>query len=126
MAARRGHIVNSVQPNRRLLGGKFTVGASGAVSSEDGTKIAGGAVTVVAGTDGRWLVTLYKTFTRVRAYATIVGPDSAALTITTGTMAIIRDQNTANFLIQVVRTDTGADADPTNPTEINWFAFCDE
>lgn len=126
MAERRGHIVNSPQPKRLLLGGKFTVGAAGAVSSEDGTKIAGGAVTVVGATDGRWLVTLYKTFTRVRAGATIVGPDSAALTISTGTMAIIRDQNTANFLIQVVRTDTGADADPTNPTEINWWAFCDE
>lgn len=104
----------------------FTVGAAGAVSSEDGTKLAGGAVTIVAGTDGRYLVTLYKTFTRVRAMAEGVGPDSAALPTTTGLKCFIRDQNTANFLIQMVRSDTQADADAASGTEVNWIAYCDE
>lgn len=127
MAQRRKWKANTVHQDRTLLGGQFTIGAAGAITdaSSDSAAITGGTVTQTDSEDGRYLVTLHSSYTRVRAFVQMVGPDDSAFPTTTGSDPQIRDQNTGDFSIQFKRTDTQADADPASGTVVNWLAICD-
>src|SRR5688572_8917505 len=110
-----------VRKGQVFLSGAVTIGASGAVSTEDGTAECGAVVTQVASEDGRYLVTLYKTFQKLRAPTVIMeGPADTAFPTTTGSDPQVRAVGTSSFLIQFKRTDTQADTDPASGTVVHW------
>lgn len=116
----------SVNDNRlAILCGNFTIGSSGAVSSESGAQDSGGTVTQVDSEDGRYLVSFYKTFRSVvSAHVTMVGDDDDALPTTTGVAPFLRATTAgAGILIQFIRSDTSADADPASGTVCYWTAI---
>lgn len=121
---RRGQLLEVLNPKVRLIGGSFTIGASGAVASQDGAKLSGGTVTQTGSEDGRYLVTLDRTYKRVRPLAPLmIGPDDAAFPTTTGSNPQARLLTTSSFSVQFKRHDTEADADPASGTVCTWFAM---
>lgn|SRR5678815_5428329 len=121
---RRGFILETLNPKVRIIGGSFTIGSSGAVSTQDGAKLSGGTVTQVANEDGRYLVTLDRTYKRVRPMAPLmIGPDDSAFPTATGSHPQARLLTTSSFAVQFVRMDTEADADPASGTVCTWFAM---
>lgn len=98
------------------LYGKLTFGSSGAISAQS---CKGFSVAIVDSTAGRYTVTLEDKYPEFKGCdVTLQGPDSSALTTADGNQHVVRAVNMANktFLLQLVRTDTGADADPTSGT----------
>jgi hypothetical protein len=121
---RRSYNLETLNPKLLLIGGSFTIGASGAISAQDGAKLSGGTVTQVASEDGRYLVTLDRTYKRVRPLAPLmIGPDDAAFPTTTGSDPQARLLTTSGFAVQFKRTDTQADADPASGTVCTWAAL---
>jgi len=121
---RRSFNLETLNPKLLLIGGSFTIGAAGAVSAEDGAKLSGGTVTQTGSEDGRYLVTLDRTYKRVRPLAPLmIGPDDSAFPTTTGSDPQARLLTTSSFSIQFKRTDTQADTDPASGTVCTWFAL---
>lgn len=121
---RRPYPLETLNPKLLLIGGSVTIGASGAVSSQDGAKLSGGTVTQVGSEDGRYLVTLDRTYKRVRPLAPLmIGPDDAAFPTTTGSDPQARLLTTSSFAVQFKRTDTQVDTDPASGTVFTWFAL---
>jgi hypothetical protein len=114
----------SPAPRVCVLGGTFTIGASGAVRDQTGAKLSGATVTQVASEDGRYAVTFQRTFKRIlSATATFVGPDDAAFPTTTGSLCGTRLLTTSGFSVQAVRMDTQADTDPASGSVYCWSAL---
>ena len=113
----RGRVKKGVVP----LSGMFTIGSSGAVSSEDGSADCGAAVTKTASETGRYTVTVYQAFTKLRGpTATMEGPADSAFPTTTGSDPQARNVGTTSFDIQFKRVDTQADAEPASGTKVHW------
>ena len=124
MAERSYRSVGACPAGFVFLGGKFTIGASGAVSADDGDALSGGEVTQTAAEDGRYAVAFGKTYkTILGAGCNMVGPDDAAFPTTTGSDPQVRLLATSGFSVQFKRTDTQADADPASGTKCTWWAF---
>jgi len=121
---RRGYNLETLNPKVLLIGGSFTIGASGAISAQDGAKLSGGVVTQVASEDGRYHVALDRVYKRVRPLApNMIGPDDSAFPTTTGSSPKSRLLTTSSFDVQFVREDTQADADPASGTVCVWAAL---
>jgi hypothetical protein len=106
--------------------GTFTIGASGAVSTQDGATIAGFTVTKTASEDGRYSVALHRTFKRARFLVQMVGTADTAFPTTTGSDPQCRNQTGSGCDVQFKRTDTQADADPASGTVCNVFVFAQD
>lgn len=112
------------RPRTAILSGTFTIGASGAVSSQDGAALSGATVTQTGSEDGRYAVTFDREYKQIsHVGATMVGPNDAAFPTTTGSDPKCRLLATTGFSIQFVRTDTQADADPASGTVCTWMAI---
>lgn len=122
---RRGQLVECLNPGYRIIGGSFTIGASGAISAQDGAKKAGGTVTQTASEDGRYTVAFDRTYKRVVSvlHPTMFGPADSAFPTTTGSDPQARNRATTGFDIQFKRVDTQADADPASGTICDWAAI---
>lgn len=95
------------------LFGKLTFGATGAIT--DASK--GFSVVKTATKTGRYTVTLEDSYSEFKGcHVTMEGPDDAAATTADGYWTFVRNVDVASktFDIQFVRTDTGADANPTS------------
>lgn len=119
-----GALTRNIYPVN-VLYSKVVFGGSGAVASQTLQLDSGMVVTIVAAKDGRYLVTLHRDFKLLGAVsAIVVGPTDAAMAIASGTVAVVRNINVGvgtqagTFEIQLIRTDTGADADPTSGNEL--------
>lgn len=108
-----------------MLRNEFTIGASGAVSSQSSYKDSGIVVSKSASETGRYTLSIN------RGYGTLQGKgysltvaDDAALTVADGNWCTFRDNDIAvgakdgTIELQCHRTDTGADANPTSGTKI--------
>lgn len=97
------------------LYGSVTFGASGAVSS---SSCKGFSVAKTSGKTGRYTITLEDKYNSIKGcFVSLVGPDDAAATTAAGYWTFLRNDDVASagtFDVQFVRTDTGADADPTS------------
>lgn len=123
MSVRKNWVVRALNPKDVLIGGSFTIGASGAVSDEDGAKLAGGTVTQTASEDGRYTIAFDRTWKRCKLIGcTMVGPTDAAFPTTTGSSPKTRNKAVTGFDVQFVREDTQADADPASGTICSWWA----
>jgi hypothetical protein len=121
---RRSYNLETLNPKVLLIGGSVTVGAAGAISAQDGAKLSGGTATQVASEDGRYLITLDRTYKRVRPLAPLmIGPADAAFPTTTGSDPQARLLTTSSFTVQFKRVDTQADADPASGTVFTWSAL---
>lgn len=117
----------SVHPREITWSGIFTIGASGAISSQDGEVISGATVTQTASEDGRYDVVFYRPQKRLKfCDASMQGPTDAALPTTTGSDPITRNGSGTGFQVQFKRTDTQADTDPASGTVCRWFAITSE
>ena len=106
-----------------MLGGTFTIGASGAVDSQDDSVLTGGVITQTGSEDGRYHVAFtIKAERCLGAFAQMQGPDDDAFPTTTGSDPQTRNRAADGFDIQFKRVDTQADADPASGTECSWFA----
>lgn len=124
MPARHWYQLHTLNPKDLLIGGTVTIGASGAVSSEDGAKLSGGTVTQTASEDGRYSIAFDRTYKRTKVIGvTMVGPTDSALPTTTGSDPVARNKATTGFDVQFKRTDTQADADPASGTVFTWWAL---
>lgn len=122
--ARKLSLMKAARPKNVLIGGSFTIGASGAVSAQDGARLSGGTVTQTGSEDGRYLVTLDRAYQRVRPLSPLmIGPDDSAFPADSGSDPQARLLTTSSFSIQFKRTDTQADADPASGTVCTWFAM---
>lgn len=107
-----------------LIGGNVTIGASGAVSSQSGSKKSGGTVTQTGSEDGRYGIAFDRTYKEIHSWGvTMCGPDDTALPTTTGSDPITRLVSTSGFSAQFKRTDTQADTDPADGTKFAWWAL---
>jgi hypothetical protein len=121
---RRGWPVDALNPKYRIIGGTFAIGASGAVSTEDGAKKAGGTVTQTGSEDGRYAIAFDRTYARlVTCGVTMFGPDDAAFSTATGSDPKCRLRDTDGFTVQFVDTATQADTDPASGTKCDWWAI---
>jgi hypothetical protein len=121
---RRGFPVDVLNPKYRIIGGNVTIGATGAVSDQDGAKKAGGTVTQTASEDGRYAIAFDRTYSRVvSTWVNMFGPDDSAFPTTTGSDPQCRLRATTGFSVQFKRTDTQADADPASGTTFDWGAI---
>lgn len=121
---RRSYNLETLNPKLLLIGGSVTIGASGAISTQDGAKLSGGTVSQVASEDGRYLVTLDRTYKRVRPLCPLmIGPADDAFPTTTGVDPQARNLTTSTFQVQFKRHDTNADADPASGTVFIWSAL---
>lgn len=113
----------------RKFSGNFSIIAAGAVGVQTPGALSGVVVTKLAQA-GRYLVTPYKAFRRIKsARAGIEGPATAASGgPTTGESAapMTRACTGAGFTIQLRRNDTLADADATSGTVVHWTASFSE
>lgn len=95
------------------LYGNLTFGASGAITDDS----KGFSVAKTATETGRYTVTLEDKYSEfMGCNVTVVGPDDSAATTADGYWTFVRNEAVASstFDIQFVRTDTGADANPTS------------
>ncbi|HWQ02640.1 MAG TPA: hypothetical protein VN449_11090 [Gaiellaceae bacterium] len=114
----------SPAPRVVTLAGTITIGSSGAISAQTGSKLAGATVTQTGGKTGRYAVAFSRTFKRIlSARADFVGPDDSAFPTTTGSTTKLRLLTTSGFSIQCVRSDTQADALPASGSIITWSAL---
>lgn len=122
----------SPNPNgaETLLSGSFTIGSSGAISAQTGAVAAGFKVTqdTTSSAVGRYLVTFYKNFQALKYKGvSITGPAAgSAFPTTTGTQPYFRSYtgtapNTQTASVQLVRTDTQADADAAFGLSVHLF-----
>jgi hypothetical protein len=110
-------MLKSNHVNDVVLSGNFTIGNSGAVSTQTAVEQCGVTVTKVNATSGRYLLTFQRTWGQVKsAHATMVGPDTSAFPTTTGSAPKLRQQTTSSVMVQFIREDTQADADPASGT----------
>jgi hypothetical protein len=117
-------LYGSPAPRVAVLGGTFTIGASGAVASQTGAKLSGGTVTKTGSESGRYGVAFGRTFKRIlSASAMYVGADDSAFPTTTGTLCGARLLTSSGFSVQAVRTDTMADSDPASGATYTWSAL---
>lgn len=123
--AQRGMIApfGSVNPVREArIGGTFTVGSSGALSTQTGASKSGGTVTQTASEDGRYTVALNITTKRVvRFGCSMCGPADTAFPTTTGSDPQCRNVAVTGMDVQFKRTDTQADTDPASGTIGCWW-----
>jgi hypothetical protein len=104
-----------------FMSGAFTIGASGAISTQDGTAECGVVFAQTASEDGRYTGTVYKTFSKLRApHVQMEGTTDTAFPTTTGSDPQLRNVGTSTFDIQFKRTDTQADTDPASGTVVHW------
>ncbi len=135
MSNQTNHVVQSPAERVVVLGGHFAIGASGAVSStttyalglDPGARYTGAVVTQTAAEDGRYTVTFNDTrIKRILAFVpSYQGDDDDAFPTATGGACIGSRLTsvTTSALIQCVRSDTQADADPDAGSVIHWFAL---
>lgn len=101
------------------LYGQVTFGSSGAISSQ---ACQGFSVAQTAAETGRYTVTLEDSYNSFKGcQVTLEAAADAALTTADGNWAVVRNVSVGTsgggtFDVQLVRTDTGADADPTSGT----------
>lgn len=121
---RRSFNLETLNPKDLVIGGTVTIGAAGAITSQDGAKLSGGTVTQTGSEDGRYGIAFDRTYTRTKVVGvTMVGPDDSALPTTTGSDPITRLKTTSGFSVQFKRTDTQADTDPASGTVFTWWAI---
>ena len=117
-------LFGSPAPRVVKLGGTFTIGASGAITAQTGSKLAGGTVTQTATKTGRYGIAFTRQYKRIlNAGGLFFGPDDSAFPTTTGSSVKGRLLTTSGFTIQMVRTDTQADALPASGSIITWSAL---
>jgi len=105
------------------LGGIVTIGAAGAISSQDASSMSGGVVTQTGSEDGRYTVAFtIKAKRSLGGFVQMIGPDDNAFPTTTGSDPQTRNHAATGFDIQFKRVDTQADADPASGTKFAWFA----
>lgn len=111
------------RPKELTLSGNFTIGASGAVSAQTGSKDSGATVTQTASEDGRYAIAFDRVYKSIKAVTvTMIGPDDSAFPTATGSDPQARLLTTSGFSAQFKRTDTQADADPASGTICCWTA----
>lgn len=121
---RRSFVLSTLNPKLLLIGGSFTIGAAGAVSSEDGAKLAGGTVTQTGSEDGRYAIAFDRTYKRlVTCGAQMVGPDDDPFPTTTGSDPQLRLKTTSGFTVQFKAPDAQDDVDPAEGTVCTWWAL---
>lgn len=121
---RRGFEVHALNPKYRIIGGNVAITASGAISTQDGGKKAGGTVTQTGSEDGRYAIAFDRKYSRlVTTWVTMFGPDDSAFPTTTGSDPQCRLRDTDGFTVQFKRTDTQADTDPASGTSFDWGAI---
>lgn len=107
--------VKTLESSIVKLYGNMTFGSSGAISAST-TK--GFSVAKTGSETGRYTVTLEDKYNEFKGcHVTVEGPADAAATTADGYWTFIRNEavgTTKTFDIQFVRTDTGADANPTS------------
>lgn len=120
-------------PNTKLLSGAFTIGASGAISAQQGMALTGATFAKNAAT-GRYDITVHRGFKRILGGAAwVVHPAvGTAGTLADGNQLYLQGVTAAMFALpptalpetgpafQAVRTDTQAVANPTNGVTISW------
>lgn len=111
-------LLGSVQRGVVPLFSRVVLGSSGAVSSQDGAKLAGFTVTKTASKTGRYTITLDKNYARLLwADVRIIAADDTAYTTAKGADVLIRDDDVGRgagdgtFELQFCRSDTEADAE---------------
>ncbi len=106
-----------------MLGGTFTIGAAGAISSQDASSLTGGVVTQTGSEAGRYTVAFtLKCKRNLGCFAQMVGPDDDAFPTTTGSDPQTRNIAVTGFDIQFKQTDDQSDEDPASGTICSWFA----
>ena len=122
----------SPNPNREVfLSGSFTLGSSGAISSQTSVLNSGVTITqdTTGGAVGRYLSTFDRTtYKSLKAkFLSVTGPAAgSAFPTTTGINAYFRSYtgtspNTTENSIQLTRSDTMADADGASGTVVHYF-----
>lgn len=111
-----------------ILSGSFTIGAAGAISASDSAKIAGATPTKTAAKTARYDLLTYRPWTRIVAFANIVGPADAAFGNTAANTVQCRNQaptsTTSQVELQGILASSGADTDFASGTIINWQLHC--
>ena len=124
MARRRFWNVGTLNPKVKIIGGTVTIGSSGAISAQTGSKLSGGTIAQTGSEDGRYAVTFDRTWSAILgAHVQMVGPADNAFPTTTGSDPQTRNLAATGFDIQAKRTDTQADADSASGTLYSWFAL---
>jgi hypothetical protein len=128
MAQRKLFEVLSPKPGKtEVMSGRFTIGASGAISGQTGAMLSGVTVTqdTTGGAVGRYLLTFYRTFKNPPScQASFQGPAAgSAFPTTTGSRCVWRSvtANTLTASLQLIRSDTQADADAASGSVVNFL-----
>lgn len=118
--------VNSDGMRLYTFSGSFTIGAAGAITTQDGAKASGGTSSKTAAKTGRYDVVLVSTVSRLAITASMTGPADAAFGNAAANMVGIRNvaptSATSNFELQGILASSGADADFPSGTIVNWVA----
>lgn len=110
-------MLKSVLVNNVVLTGNFTIGSSGAVSSQTPVAECGFTVTQTGSEDGRYGIAFQRTWGDIKAaHVTMIGPADNAFPTTTGSDPQARLLAASGFSVQFKRPDTQADADPASGT----------
>ena len=118
--------VLSPKPGKSVvLAGNFTIGAAGAITAQTGAQQSGVTVTQDVTSTGRYLLTFYRGFTKgpQAKMAIMEGPATGtAFPTTTGSEARFRSyaSPTAAASLQLLRSDTQADADGASGTVVHF------
>jgi len=124
MSAHKLSDVRAMAPGLVVIGGTFTIGSSGAISTQDASGLSGGVVTQTGSEDGRYTVAFTQTWKRILgAHVQMNGPADNAFPTTTGSDPQTRNIAATGFDVQFKRTDTQADADPASGTIGSWYAI---
>lgn len=117
--------INGTPERLVIASGSFTIGAAGAITAQDGAKLSGGTVSKTGGQTGRYDVVLVGTCARMQAYASMVGPTTAAFAGANITQIrnVLPTSAISNFEIQGILGSTSADTDFTSGTIVNWTIF---
>jgi len=119
--------VLSPKPGKsEVLAGNFTIGAAGAITAQTGARLSGVTVTQDAASVGRYLLTFYRGFTKgpQAKMAIMEGPATGTVFPTaTGSEARFRSyaSPTAAASLQLLRSDTQADADGASGTVVHFI-----
>lgn len=121
--------VLSPKPGKsEVLAGNFTIGAGGAITAQTGARQSGVTVTqdTTGGAVGRYLLTFYRGFTKgpQAKMAIMEGPATGtAFPTATGSEARFRSyaSPTAAASLQLLRSDTQADADGASGTVVHFI-----
>jgi hypothetical protein len=111
----------ATQRGEVLISGTITIGASGAISSQDGSRT---IFVKTSAKTGRYTGTLDRKYKKVRMLGGpgLVGDTDSAFGNTNANTAQYRNVTTSAFDIQCFLASSGADTNPASGTVIHWAA----